>query len=401
MEKLVEPQRFISALMAEKPRGFAHVYVHLPFCETICHYCDFFVARARGADQAGFFSSLLTEIEAGAPLLAERLNSIFLGGGTPSESSPEDLRRIIAALQNRCDDNTEICLEANPTSITLESLEHWRVSGFERISIGVQSLQDPLLKRLGRTHSRAVAAEAVRLAARVFPRVSCDLIYGVPGQTTSQPALDAQELSDLGATHISAYTLTLEPDHFLYRKLPSDDDALEQSLQISAALAERGFRHYEASNYALPSKESRHNHCYWEGRAYLGFGPSAHSYDGETRRWRNPADLKDYANRVASRGLSILESETLGPAERHLEFLLTRLRTARGFQMQDLEFFAGASRCNATQQAALRARIAETLGQWAGAGFGQIAENSWAPSSKGMMLADELALSLSKIAALQ
>lgn len=376
----------MSAPIFPQSLQFSHIYVHLPFCETICHYCDFYVARAKEARHDEFFAALHRELDHWRARLQEPVRTLYFGGGTPSESPTNELARFIDSVRPLLAKDAEICLEANPTSIDAEKVAAWQAMGVGRVSIGIQSLQPALLKRLGRVHSREQAIAAVELARAKIPRLTVDLMYGVPEQSLENLRADARELAGLGVDHLSAYTLTLEKEHFLFPKLPSSDSTIEASTVLRQTLAESGLEMYEASNYARPGFESRHNTCYWEGRPYLALGPSAHGFDGDRTRWKNVADWQKYVGLTAKQGHSIAEQETLSPEQQKLEYLFTRLRTRRGIEWADFTRRFGSD---------LRVEKGARLRELEKAGHGRLDNQFWKPSFSGMMLADPIALELS------
>jgi len=252
-----------------------HLYVHVPFCPTICPYCDFHVLTRR----AGLVERYLEQIEVEAAALAAsyqvELDTVYLGGGTPSFLRDEELAALVGSVRRHLGwGRVENTLEVNPGTVSGARAAHWRALGFDRASVGVQSLDDATLKFLGRQHDAAQAREAVTTLIGAGFRVSGDLITAVPGQ----PLLsDIQGLVDLGVGHVSAYTLTIEPGTEFARRgvTVQEDDERRGFEDTEAALGTLGFSRYEVSNYARPGQESQHNLAYWQGRTYLGLGPGA------------------------------------------------------------------------------------------------------------------------------
>lgn len=313
---------------------FAHAYVHLPFCDVICHYCDFYTARSQGARHEDFFSALAKETLLQLPLLEGKLKALYFGGGTPSVSPPELLHQFIELFGDRIGPETEVTLEANPNNVEPGRIRAWKAAGINRLSLGIQSLDDTVLKRLGRTHSADLAKKALALCLEEIPNVSGDLIYAVPGQSERQPAEHAREMAEIGLKHISAYNLTLEPGHFLHARLPDDAFAWNQIQKVAEILETKGFRHYEISNFGQPGFESRNNKNYWKGGSYLALGPSAHGFDGESLRWRNVANWEKYIERIRNGESAIEEREELSPEQRRIEALFTGLRTSEGLNIE-------------------------------------------------------------------
>lgn len=272
----------------------AGVYVHFPYCLAKCPYCDFVSyvpPQGAGIDHRGYADAVLRELDRRAPAFEGRsVASIFFGGGTPSLWEPRDLGRVVAgvraALPVADGADLEVTVECNPTSLDEDRARALVDVGVGRVSIGVQSLRDDRLKYLGRLHDAGGATAAVRGALRAgVPRVSGDLIFGLPDQTPEQARAEALELADLGLEHLSAYQLTIEPGtRFgeLARKgrLPLADEGAtaDAFLAIDEALGARGLEHYEVSNYARPGQEARHNLGYWRGDEYLGLGCAAYGF---------------------------------------------------------------------------------------------------------------------------
>lgn len=358
------------------------VYVHLPFCDVICHYCDFYTARSKEARHEDFFAALNSEALALLPSLATKLEAIYFGGGTPSVSPPELLHKFLDLFRAHIGQETEITLEANPTNMAPEKVAAWKAAGINRISLGVQSLDDPTLKRLGRAHSAETALSALRLARETFGNVSADLIYGVPEQPLEEPARHAEMLAEAGATHVSAYHLTIPSSHFLYKALPDDSFAWDQIELVAKGLVARGFRHYEISNFGMAGKESKNNGNYWRGGAYAALGPSAHGFDGEFTRWKNIANWEEYVRRLSSGENPREETETLTPEQRKIEVVFTSLRTEEGLDIHSYaeRFEAGFNE----RHAAFFQKLAEEK-------LGTLSNGRFVLTFKGRMLADEIA----------
>ena len=319
------------------------LYIHWPFCLAKCPYCDFNSHVRDRIDQARFARALRRELAWEAARLGPRpLGSIFFGGGTPSLMSPDTAADLIADAMRlfRPIPNLEITLEANPTSVEASHFAELAQAGVNRISLGVQALDDRALAALGRQHSAAAAIDALEIAKRLFPRVSFDLIYARPGQTVAAWDAELGHALELCADHLSLYQLTIEPGTAfaaLHRRgelvLPDQD----QQAALYEATADRASRHgmapYEVSNYARPGGESRHNLAYWRYADYAGIGPGAHgrlTLDGQaiaTRRHRAP---EPWAALVETRGHGSTAEEALAPADRAREMLLMGLRLTEG-----------------------------------------------------------------------
>ena len=327
-------------------RNIRSLYVHFPFCEAKCHYCDFYSLgreRTREGDAAKFETALKREAEVMGPLLGRELDTLFFGGGTPSMTPAKSMEEALDVLWRftSVTPETEWSMEANPSSVTRESLEDYRRLGVNRISMGVQALRTDLLERLGRVHSREAALRALDAIFEVgFTNVSVDLLCGVPGQGL----LDVEEalkiLTDYPITHLSCYLLTLPKHHKMYPELPDENVQLSHLMLIDRWMVDRGFEHYEISNFAKPGKRARHNLNYWKGESYLGLGPSAHSFDkneGVGRRWKNISSLHKYALNLME-GQTVVEfTENLTDSQRDLEAWMLALRLEEGFPVSWLK----------------------------------------------------------------
>ena len=335
------------------------VYVHFPWCLKKCPYCDFLSVAAERATlpHAAYADSVIAELERRVVTLGEvRLVSVFFGGGTPSLWEPAELGRVLARIRellpNTADD-LEITVECNPTSFDVERGRALQRVGVNRVSIGVQGLNAERLQFLGRLHDVESGLAAVRDALESgMPRVSADFIFGVSGQTADAAAREAQIMSELGTTHLSAYALTIEPGTqfgALARKgkLPLlDESAVADSFQaVEQTLEGAGFEHYEVSNYAKPGAHSRHNVGYWVGRSYLGLGCGAWGtlLEGERRyRYRNTPAPERYlaaASLFAEADLSrvsplIANHEIISPETALSERIMLGLRLAAGLDLE-------------------------------------------------------------------
>ena len=320
------------------------IYVHVPFCHRKCTYCAFYSKVESGKWKVeSYVDALLKEMEVRKGEQAHPVKTVYFGGGTPSILPVDQLTRIVEGLC-RCFDLSrveEMTLEANPEDLTPDYLSALRRLGFNRLSIGVQSLDDRVLRMLNRRHTAAQALEAVEAAHRAgFENISVDFIYGI---LDNLEVLDGLDL--LGkVTHVSAYALTVEPGTALAVQveqgkvtLPDEDEVVRQYHALHRLLEAAGFRQYEVSNYARPGFESRHNSRYWNRTPYLGLGPAAHSFDGKKRRW-NISSVEEYCLGLLGdlgcpsgpRVPGVSEEETLTEADAYNELLMTALRTVRG-----------------------------------------------------------------------
>ncbi len=323
----------------------AGIYLHVPFCKSKCNYCDFYSGtQFRFIDD--YVNALCREIRDRAGYLkGEIIETIYFGGGTPSLLSINQLNTIFEEIRryHRIDQNIEISFECNPENINLNYIEGLKSLGINRISIGIQSFDDAILKFLGRNHSAAKASSAVEIVkAAGVKNVSVDFIYAIPGLSDNILLESLQKAVNLHVKHISIYNLTISENTKLYWKLrtshiaPVDEEVeLRQFYLINNYLVSNGFAQYEISNYSVEGFESRHNLSYWSGIPYLGLGPSAHSFDGNSRQW-NTSVLSRYINSVNS-GTVHYEIEYLSEKDRYNEYILTNLRTYKGLNIRYLK----------------------------------------------------------------
>ena len=302
------------------------LYVHIPFCVRKCSYCDFYSIPAQTGFTESYIDAMFVECKAYRGM---SFRTLFLGGGTPSILGADNLTRLVDGLRSTFDFSQleEATIEANPESATEETLQSALEAGFNRISIGVQSLSDGELKAVGRIHNAGQAVAAIGLAKKVgFRNISADLIVGLPGQSWDSLHGSVDRLTSLGINHLSLYCLSLEHGTPLAQNppgnLPSDDMQADLFEQARAYLNDKGFVHYEISNFALSGHECLHNLNYWRGGEYLGLGPSAASHLGG-KRFKNRADLVAYLENPA--GL-VEEVEDLGHEEKAAEEAMLRLR---------------------------------------------------------------------------
>jgi len=336
------------------PAPFA-VYVHWPFCLSKCPYCDFNShVRHGGVDEARFVRAIEAEIAATAARVPGRtVSTIFFGGGTPSLMRPASVQAILdaIALHWSVASNVEVTLEANPTSVEATRFRGYRTAGVNRVSLGVQALDDAVLKELGRLHTAQEALDAVAVARANFERYSFDLIYARPRQTLESWRAELKRAIAEAAEHLSLYQLTIEPDtpfFGLYKagKLAIPDDDLGRDLYdlTQATCADAGLPAYEVSNHARPGAECRHNLVYWRGHEYAGVGPGAHGrldIDGERRATATEKRPETWLTRVEADGHGVITDDLLLRSERADEFLLMGLRLAEGITLARFEALAG------------------------------------------------------------
>ena len=317
------------------------IYIHIPFCRSKCDYCDFYSLAGREDRMDAYQKALLAHIAETAPLAQGiPVDTIYFGGGTPSFYGDKRLRELLAAIRKQFQvaENAEITLEANPDSVDLKSLRRLRKAGFNRISIGMQSACPEELAAIHRPHTAKQVDEAVAAAKKArFKNLSLDLIYGLPGQTMDSWKATVEHALSLIPQHLSCYGLKVEEGTPLAARvaegeqLPDDDTQADLYLWTVGRLQRAGLPQYEISNFAKPGFESRHNLRYWLTKSYIGFGPGAHS-DFGGRRYSFVRDLDGYIDGVL-RGGAIIDSEELIPQrERGGEYLMLRLRTARGIE---------------------------------------------------------------------
>jgi oxygen-independent coproporphyrinogen-3 oxidase len=327
----------------------AGLYIHIPFCGSRCGYCDFYSTTSPGR-VGSYIEALKREMTARSRLSAFNfpLSTIYIGGGTPSQLSPELLRGLLdhAARSWDCSGVREVTVEANPEDLTDDYLARLSSGPSDpsdpsesiapnRLSIGIQSFDDDLLKMMNRRHNAERARQAVGAAQKKgFDNISIDLIYGIPGMTQGQWERTLAEAVALGVQHISAYHLTIEPGTAFGRQglKPIPETESERQFEtLRRKLAAAGFEHYEISNFALPGLRALHNSSYWSGKPYLGVGPSAHSFDGARRREWVVGDVDKY---IA--GGDLYEGEALSDTDIRNERVMTALRTAEGIAGSEL-----------------------------------------------------------------
>ncbi len=322
------------------------LYIHWPFCLSKCPYCDFNShVSASPVDQEVWLTGLKDEMRALARRIPEaHLASIFFGGGTPSLMLPRTVAGLIGAATAiwRCSPEIEITLEANPTGAERNKFHDFALAGVNRLSIGIQALDDAALKRLGRRHSVSEAMAALELAGEIFPRVSFDLIYARHEQQLESWEEELRRAVSLTSGHLSLYQLSIEPDtpfYAAYRQgrlnIPGEECARDFYDVTQQICEQAGLPAYEISNHAAPGQESRHNLVYWRGGNYLGIGPGAHSrIDGHALASEsNPAK---WLARVAEHGHGLITDTALSPLERAEEMLLMGLRLREGVDLQHL-----------------------------------------------------------------
>ena len=318
-----------------------HLYIHIPFCPNICPYCAFYKESAGKERVEHFLDALL--LEASMHAAALRPKTIFIGGGTPSALSIPQFEKLFLGIHKSLDLSAleEWTIEMNPATVAPDKAALLLASGVNRISMGVQSWDDAVLKSLGRTHDAAKAEESFRILRRAgFENLSIDLIFGVPGQTLGSWRETLERSLSLAPEHISAYGLTYEEDTEFFRKLGRGEMAADEGLEAdqfeltTALLGPAGYLQYEVSNYSLPGCESLHNSAYWTGKDYLGLGPSAFSTVGD-RRWRNVRETGIYSDTTLSGKTAIDFEEQLPESTKRAERAAFGMRTSRGLPLAE------------------------------------------------------------------
>lgn len=317
------------------------LYIHFPWCVRKCPYCDFnsHAVKEDGIPEASYIQALLADLQQALPRIwGRRLSSVFIGGGTPSLLSPDGLDTLLTGVRNLLPPlpGAEITLEANPGTIDTERFAAYRAAGVTRVSIGVQSLNDAHLTRIGRIHGRAEALQAIEAAARHFETWNVDLMYALPEQTLTQAAEDLDTVLGFAPPHLSCYHLTLEPNTQFYHEpplsLPDDDVSADMQDMIEARLHAAGYEHYETSAFARPGHRCRHNLNYWQFGDYLGIGAGAHGklsdHNGIHRetRHRHP---KLYLEEAA-KGQFVNTRQTVEAHELPFEFMMNAMRLLEG-----------------------------------------------------------------------
>lgn len=337
-------QRATSDVQRPTTEAVRHIYVHIPFCARICPYCAFYKERPDVSQTDRFCEALLCELDARRTRLPVAPETIFIGGGTPTALTTEQVGRLLEGFRDRLDLSAmrEWTVEANPGSVSLRKAELLRSLGVTRISLGVQSWDDDLLKLLGREHNAAQAEASFHiLRGAGFTNVNIDLMFGLPGQTLAQWQESLQKTIALRPEHISTYCLTYEEgtDFFARQvrgEFREDPDSDARFLESAMQLLERaGFEHYEISNYARDGYASSHNRGYWAGEDYLGIGPSAFSTVG-LERYQNISDYRRYSDLVLAGASPISSTEALTTEMKRGERIALSLRTVRGIPSVEL-----------------------------------------------------------------
>ena len=370
------------------------LYVHAPFCARRCNYCDFAVHVSRTGDVQAWQSAIAGELAAveneGLFRLSNELDTLYVGGGTPSLLGAEAMKRLAEVVgPHRLEaDGLEWTSEANPESLTLELAKAWRAAGVNRLSLGTQTFHEPTLKWMGRLHGSEGAVQSVKTAkAAGLSNLSIDLIFGLPQRLDRDWGSDLDQALAMDVPHVSLYGLTVESGTPLGRAVaegretPIDEERYRDEYLLAAeVLTAAGYEHYEVSNFARPGRRSLHNTAYWDGSAYLGLGNGAHSYAHPVRKW-NERDWPIYVVKAVAGTSPEADRERIGEAEQRLETYWLGLRTDAGLSVDGL----------APAQQAL-------VASWAARGWTKRVEPTVALNAEGWLLLDRLAVELDEAA---
>lgn len=323
----------------------AGIYIHVPFCRKACHYCNFHFSTS-AKDTASMTTAICREAEIRKQYINDEVSTIYFGGGTPSLLPAQETAQILQTIKENFPiaPNAEITIETNPDDITPARLTYWKELGINRLSIGVQSFFEEDLQWMNRAHNAQQAIDCIQFANEAgFENITIDLIYGTPTLSDEKWKQNVETAFRLNIPHLSCYALTVEPKTALEKLIAmhklENVDPEKQSRHFELLMewtANAGYEHYEISNFAKPGFRSKHNSSYWQGRHYLGLGPSAHSFNGTSRQW-NIANNALYLKNIDS-GISPFEIEQLTPVQRLNEYIMTALRTTEGI---DLQYIAG------------------------------------------------------------
>lgn len=318
----------------------AGIYIHIPFCKQACNYCNFhFSTNQKTLPQ--MVNAIISEAHLQKNYLAETVDTIYFGGGTPSLCAAPEIEKMILAFKKvfKVNEMAEITLETNPDDITEQKLMAWKQIGINRLSIGIQSFIDADLQWMNRAHNSTEALQSIELALAYFSNITIDLIYGTPTLSNEQWLNNIETVIALNIPHISCYALTVEPKTALQKLIEKNKlqniDVEKQAQHFELLLNKlnkAGYEHYEISNFAKPNYRSKHNSSYWQGKYYLGLGPSAHSYNGISRQW-NVANNSLYLNSIDQEKLPF-EIEILTKTQQLNEYIMTALRTSEGISLQ-------------------------------------------------------------------
>ena len=363
-----------------------HLYIHVPFCARRCSYCDFAIAVRRSVPVDAFTGALQREIELRFPGAAgEPVDSIYLGGGTPSRLGAEGVARVLDMVRRRwpASPGAEITIEANPDDVTPAAVRSWQAAGVTRVSLGIQSFSDAVLSWMHRTHDAAGAVSAAALLRESGLEWSLDLIFALPPEVSRSWSEDLVRAIDLNPHHISCYGLTVELRTPLVRWRDrgdvheADEERYEEEfLEADRGLSAAGYEHYEVSNYARPGFRAIHNSAYWRRVPYVGLGPSAHSFDGQTRRW-NAREYQHWLDRILDGQDPVEGAESVDDPGREIEEAYLGLRTSTGVVVTP--------------------ENREAIGRWSDRGWARVVDGRGVLSPSGWLRLDSLVADLTDV----
>jgi oxygen-independent coproporphyrinogen-3 oxidase len=371
----------------------AGIYLHIPFCRKACHYCDFhFSTTLKGREE--IIAAMHKELaDRQGYLQGEKISTVYFGGGTPSLLSETELNGFIDEIAETFElsSDAEITLEANPDDLTREKIRELTQSPVNRLSIGVQSFREEDLKWMNRAHTASQSDYAIKLAQDAgFENITIDLIYSIPGMSKEQWGENLGKAISLEVNHISAYSLTIEPKTVfghLHKKgqlkMTEQEVSEQHFLLMTEMLGAAGFEHYEVSNFARQGWRSRHNTAYWEGKKYLGVGPSAHSFDGSSRQW-NVSNNALY-ERAVRNGTPYFEREELSDSMRLNEYIMTGMRTSAGIDLRFIRHRFGID---------LMKRYEQIISTYILGGAMKLKDETLRLTTTGFLLADRIASDL-------
>jgi len=368
------------------------IYIHIPFCRKACHYCNFHFSTSQQSRTA-MAAAIAKEAIIRKDFISGPVSTIYFGGGTPSLLSADELMLIMKTMTTHFSiaPDAEITLEANPDDISSAKLQEWKKAGINRLSIGIQSFFEEDLQWMNRAHNAQQTKDCILLAQQAgFHNLTIDLIYGTPGLSNERWISNIETAISLNIPHLSCYALTVEPDTALDKLIQKGNKAaIDQQTQathfdlLTTRVEAAGFEHYEISNFALPGFRSKHNSSYWQGKPYLGLGPSAHSFNGITRQW-NISNNALYLKSM-EQDLVPFEAEQLTDEQQLNEYIMTSLRTMEGCSIELIEKKWGKKNATAIISAAQKYLLEDYL---------NLSNNHLILTKKGKFLADGIAADL-------
>lgn len=373
----------------------AGIYIHIPFCRKRCLYCGFFTGSPDIPVRNKYIDAVLNELKERFSDLTSAVETLYIGGGTPSLLTNEETIKLFSGIAKLCDEKYmpgEITMEVNPEDVTPERAQLWKKCGVNRISLGIQTFDDNLLKIIGRRHSSADACRALEILKKYFDNISIDLMFGLPGESKSSFDSSLKKALEFSPHHISVYSLMFEERSAInlmhkrgeIEEMP-EEDYQELYIDMTRRLTENGYEHYEISNFAKPGYQSRHNSSYWHNIPYLGLGAGAHSYDGKNMRKYNINDLKGYVERYCNNAsVQISEEEYLTNYDLAVEHIMTGLRCKEGINIGKYACRFGEKEGNRLQRRASRINKE----------YIRLTLDSIVLTLQGMMISDEIIVEL-------